>query len=285
MGTGSGTGTGSWTIDQPDRLALDGEVKRLAVNLVHGRLNVVGTDGPARVEITALGTKPLTVTLDDSGTLTVVHEDVPKWPGIFWLLFGRRYRADVSIAIPQHVPANLNVVSGSIVASSLRSGARVDMTSGRITLLGLDGKISAKLVSGPIEALNIGGELDLETVSGEITLADSTVSRVRARTISGSLTCDLDNPPEHSDIRLETTSGEITARVREDSDLQVFLHCVSGRVTTAFAELEPAGAKSVSGRLGRGTGQLHASATSGNIALLRRPVDYDDLEVDEDIDS
>jgi hypothetical protein len=275
---------GTWTIDRADRLALDGEVKRLAVKLMHGRLNVVGTNGPARVEVTSLGTKPLTVTLDDDGTLTVAHEDIPRWPAVFWFLFGRRFRADVSIAVPQHVPATLNVVSGSIVASSLRAGARVDMTSGRITLLGLDGRISAKVVSGPIEALNIGGELDLETVSGEITLADSTVSRVRARTISGSLTCDLDNPPENSDIRLETTSGEITARVREDSDLQVSLHCVSGRVTTAFGELAHQGSKSVSGRLGAGTGQLSASATSGNISLLRRPVDYDDsgpADIDE----
>ncbi len=215
---------GTWTIDRADRLALDGEVTRLAVKLMHGRLNVVGTDGPARVEVTSLGTKPLTVTVDDDGTLTVGHEDIPKWPAVFWFLFGRRFRADVSIAVPQHVPATLNVVSGSIVASSLRAGARVDVTSGRITLLGLDGRITAKVVSGPIEALGVGGDLDLETVSGEITLADSTASRVQARTISGALTCDLDNPPHDSEIHLETISGEITVRVREDSDLQVRLH-------------------------------------------------------------
>jgi hypothetical protein len=53
---------------------------------------------------------------------------------------------------------------------------------------------------------------------------------------------------------------------------------VSGRVTTAFDNLHHAGAKSVSGRLGRGTGELHASATSGNIALLRRPVDDEDVD-------
>jgi hypothetical protein len=270
---------GAWTIERPDRRTFEGEVKRLSVHLVRGRLNVVGTDGPARIEVSAIGVKPIDVTLDDDGTLTVMHQPPSKWPWVLWWLFARRYRVDVSIAVPQPVPATLTVIYGAVVASTLRAGARVEVTSGRITLLGLDGRISGRTVSGSIEALSIGGELDLETVSGEIVIADSTVRRVRAKTISGSVTCDLDNPPEHSDVKLETTSGQITARVREDSDLQVYLRAVSGRVTTAFPELQPVGGKAVSGRLGAGTGQLSANATSGNISLLRRPVDYD-----EDVD-
>ena len=67
------------------------------------------------------------------------------------------------------------------------------------------------------------GEVDLETVSGEIVIAESTAERVYARTISGSITCDLDNPPFDTDVHLDTISGEITARVREDSDLDVHL--------------------------------------------------------------
>jgi hypothetical protein len=261
-------------IERPDRLTLSGAVRRVEVNLIQGRLNVVGTDGPARVEVSAIASKPLKVTLSDDGVLTVVHEEVPKWPGLLWWLLGRKFRADVSIAVPHTTAAKLHVVEGSVVASTLRAGARVDVTSGRITLLGLDGAVAAKIISGPIEALSIGGELELETVSGEITLAHSSARRLRARTISGSLTCDLDNPSSDSEIKLETTSGEITARIREDSDLQVTLHAVSGRVTCAFPELDQ-DVKSASGTLGKGTGQLYVSATSGNIALLRRPVDFE----------
>ncbi len=44
--------------------------------------------------------------------------------------------------------------------------------------------------------------------------------RVHARTVSGAITCDLSNP-RHSEVRLATTSGSITVRVREDSDLAV----------------------------------------------------------------
>ena len=265
----------TWTIDTPDRLILDRPVSRLTVNLVAGRLNVVGTDGPARVEVSAIGHRPLRVVLAEDGTLSVEHEGMPHWPGYLWFLFWRKFRVDVSIAVPRQTAARLSLASGSLVASSLLAGVWVDVTSGRVTLLGLDGDVRARVVSGPIEALSIGGQLELETVSGEITLADSTARSVRVKTISGALTCDLDNPPRDSEVRLETTSGEITARVREDSDLTVGLHAISGRVTCAFPELHQVGSKTVNGVLGAGTGRLYANATSGNIALLRRPVDDD----------
>jgi DUF4097 and DUF4098 domain-containing protein YvlB len=266
---------GTWTIDRPDRRTFDGEVKRLDVHLMQGRLNVVGTDGPARIEVTAIGAKPIDVTLDDDGTLTVVHQHPPKWTWALWWLFGRKYRADVSVAVPQAVPATLNVVSGTIVASTLRAGARVDVTSGRMTLLGLDGRISGRVVSGSIEALSIGGELDLETVSGEIVIADSTVARVRAKTISGSITCDLDNPKAH-EVRLDTTSGEIVVRVPEDADLDVDINATSGRVSSAFPQVGTGGftgARYARGRLGAGNGRLTAYAVSGNISLLSRPAE------------
>ncbi len=43
----------SWEITEPGKLDLDGDVTHVDVSLVGGRLNVVGTDGPPRVEITA----------------------------------------------------------------------------------------------------------------------------------------------------------------------------------------------------------------------------------------
>ncbi|HET6214077.1 MAG TPA: DUF4097 family beta strand repeat-containing protein, partial [Micromonosporaceae bacterium] len=172
--------------------------------------------------------------------------------------------------------ADLQVIDGSVIASGLRAGADVNVTSGRITLLGLDGRVTAKLVSGPVEAVGVGGDLTMETISGELTLADSTASRVHATTVSGSITCDLDNPAG-SEIRLNTTSGSITVRVREDSDLSVHLHAMSGRITSAFPALAVdsgswAG-KDVRGVIGAGSGRLLVSSTSGSLALLARPVD------------
>jgi hypothetical protein len=270
----------SWTIDEPQRLSFDDPVERLDVSLVSARVNVVGTDGPARVEVTKVSRKPLIVELVD-GVLKIRYQDPPRWPGLAWWLgqLGRQYHVEVSVAVPYATPSELRVVSGSVVASALRAGAALDVTSGRISLLGLDGRIFAKVTSGTIEAVGVGGDLTMEAISGEITLADSSAGRVYAKAVSGALTCDLDNP-HGSDIRLETTSGAITVRVREDSDLDVHLQATSGRVSSGFWQLRPegsAGHRSAHGRLGAGTGRLHASAVSGNIALLARPVDTEEL--------
>ena len=51
---------GTWLIDGPQRLTLEEEVRRLDVWLVHGKLHVVGTDGPAHNVIKIRGPLPLT---------------------------------------------------------------------------------------------------------------------------------------------------------------------------------------------------------------------------------
>ncbi|GAA2597002.1 hypothetical protein GCM10010399_29570 [Dactylosporangium fulvum] len=269
----------AWKVTEPERLAMEDEVKQLKVSLVAGRLNVVGADdGPARVEFSAVGDRPVDVTLD-GGVLTVAHEFPKKWPGFFWWLFSGRYKVDVSVVVPTGTLVALTVVAGTVIVSSLRNGAAVDVTSGRITLLGIDGAVAGKIVSGSIEALTLGGEVELETVSGEIVVADSTARRVYAKTISGSVTCDLDNPPADTDVQLDTVSGEITVRVREDSDLRVSVNAVSGHVINAFSQLDQAGRGTVTGRLGSGTGgRLAANATSGTISVLRRPVDDEEAD-------
>jgi hypothetical protein len=273
-----------WTIESPQRLSFEEPVERVRIALVSGRLNVVGTDGPARLEVTSIGTRPLEITLAN-GELSVNFGKRPtgwRWLGpIWWFVVGRRaYHADVSIAVPHHTPALLKLISGSLVASALRAGVEVEVTSGRVTLLGLAGRVHARMVSGPVEALGVGGQVHLETVSGELVMAESTAERVYAKTISGSITADLDNPPFHAEIDLETISGEVTARVREDSDLDVHLYAVSGRVTSGFPTVGHAGPtgrkNSAGGRLGAGTGRLRVNTTSGNISLLSRPVDEDE---------
>ncbi|MEH1123590.1 DUF4097 family beta strand repeat-containing protein [Micromonospora sp. CPCC 206061] len=275
-----------WTVEEPRRFSFDEPVTSLVVHLIAGRLNVVGTDGPARVEIAAHGGKPLIIE-HENGQLAVRHE-IKKWSWIGWPEFsrwfglGKKYRADVSIAVPTGTRARLRVVSGTAIASGLREDTDVDVTSGRITLMGLGGRTVAKLVSGPVEALGIVGDLTMETVSGELVLADSPAQRVHARAVSGSITCDLDNPRD-SEIRLGTVSGGVTLRIREDSDLSVQLHTDSGRITSAFPELRsgdgPSWSRDVHGVLGSGAGKLWANTSSGSISLLARPApDPEDVE-------
>jgi hypothetical protein len=266
----------SWTVTEPRRIDLDEPVKRLDVVMYGGRLNVVGTDGPPRVEISTASPLPLTVAHTEGG-LEIRHADPKAWPGPlkplwWWLIGSRRLGAQVSVAVPYDTPADLTVVSGPVVVSSTRGELTVACTSGRVALLGVQGRIRAKVVSGPVEALGCAGDLRVETVSGEIVVADSAANRLYAKTISGALTADLDNPPHDSQLTLETVSGEITVRVREDSDLIVELFATGGRVSTDFAGLNLSAHRG-EGRLGAGTGRLSATAVSGHVALLRRLVD------------
>jgi Putative adhesin len=290
----------SWTITEPQRVDIGIDVgadaaraiRQLQVRLNAGHLTVVGTDGPPRVEISRMAAAPIKVTLED-GCISVVHEGVKTWPGIlvplWWFAFGRRYECDVSIAVPYETLTRLWLASGSVTASGLQADVTADCVSGRVTLFGIAGALRAKVVSGPIEVLGCAGSVELETVSGEIVLADTASGDVHAKTVSGSVTADLDNPPDRCDIKLETISGEITIRVREDSDLSVTLSAAHGRVTSEFPGLAGRGAwgSSTAGAIGRpgaAAGHLVATAVGGNIALLRRPMDADfemDFEADD----
>lgn len=267
----------TWTLDAPRRITVDQPITRLDVKLVAGRVNVVATEGPAVVDVTRVGSTPIQVDERD-GQLVIGLRHPPRWPGIMWWLgqIGRRYRADISIAVPAGTTVDLKLISGAVIASGLRESTRVELTAGKVTLMGLGGRTAAKLVSGPVEALGVDGDLTLETVSGELILADSPAPRVHARTVSGAITCDLSNP-RHSEVRLATTSGSITVRVREDSDLAVALHTRSGRITSGFGGVPTAdrhgGRRDSQGVIGAGTGKLWADSTSGSIALLARPAE------------
>jgi DUF4097 and DUF4098 domain-containing protein YvlB len=175
--------------------------------------------------------------------------------------------------VPPEVAADLTVVAGDVVASGLRCSATVEVTSGSIALMGLGGKVRAKTVSGSIEAVGVSGDLSMQAVSGEISLAGSSADRVQAKTISGAVTCDLDNPYVR-DLNIDTVSGSITVRVPEDADLRVSLGAASGGVSSAFPQVPSVrslGVHSATGRLGAGTGQLRAYAVSGSVSLLASP--------------
>lgn len=266
----------TWHVDAPRQLALEGDASSLDVWLAAGKVRVIGTDGPPRVDISQVGRKGVTVSFDD-GVLSVRHNVERSWwrrGPLWWFGVGyHHFKVDVTVAVPPTANGRITMVSGSVVASGLRRGVSVAVTSGSITLMGLGGAVRAKTVSGSIQALGIAGDLQLETISGEISLGESSAERVAARTISGAVTCDLDNPFTR-DVRLETTSGEITVRVPVDADLQVSLNATSGRVRSAFPEVVPAnrpGVHAASGRIGEGTGVLNAYALSGSVSLLASP--------------
>src|SRR5262245_43496018 len=132
----------TWTIDSPQRLSLDGEVTQLDVWFAHGKLRVLGTEGPARIEVKKVGRRGIIVT-HENGQLSVrtpTKQGWGKWgPFFLAVAWNRNYTGDVIIAVPPTVAASLTVASGDVVASGLRRGVTVDVASGSITVMGLGG--------------------------------------------------------------------------------------------------------------------------------------------------
>jgi hypothetical protein len=261
----------SWTLDQPDKLTFD-EVQRVLVKTVEGMVSVVGSDDRPTLEVSELSGEPLRVRLE-GGALTVDYERPWRpWP-LSWLTGGtQRRKAVLTLAVPRDCRVELRVVSASLMVGGLAAPVEAHTVSGEITLAGLRGPVEAESVSGPVQASGVTGDLSASTVSGDLTVAEGGGGSVRAKTVSGAVTIDLQAHGDR-DINLTSVSGDLTVRLPETSDLQVKLQSTSGQVSSAFEQLardRTPGRYTAWGRLGAGTGRLRAASTSGHVALLRR---------------
>ncbi|MEU5755395.1 DUF4097 family beta strand repeat-containing protein [Streptomyces sp. NPDC047829] len=267
-----------WSVAEPRKLTFGESVSELHVRLVHGTVNVVGTDeGSARLEVSEIEGPPLIVTHQD-GVLTVAYDDLP-WKGFLkWLdRKGWQRSAVVSLAVPTGTRVEVGVVSAAAVVSGLDGRARVKGVSGDTTLVGLAGPVRADTVSGSVEAQALTGDLCFHSVSGDLTVVEAG-SSVRADSVSGSMIVDLDTTGSPTAIELTSVSGEIAIRLPQPADARVEANTASGTVSSAFEDLRVGGqwgTKRITGRLGAGNGRLKATTVSGAIALLRRPTPED----------
>lgn len=263
---------GEWTINQPTTIDIDEPVSSLDVRVVSGHVDVVTTDGPARVEVTEIDTAPLVVQVSD-GRLTIAHEDL-RWSGVLgWLRMPReRRRAVVSVAVPPDATASVGVVSADAVVAGLDAGVKVRGVSGDIVIDRTAGDVQVESVSGDVEARGVGGDVSLKTVSGSLTVVDGTPSKVRARSISGDVILDV-RSSHPLNIDVNTVSGDVTVRMPEGPGLKVDVLSTSGDLACGFDQVHVEtfpGKHRLSGRVGAGEGDFRGRTVSGNVALLQR---------------
>ncbi|ACZ90934.1 DUF4097 family beta strand repeat-containing protein [Streptosporangium roseum] len=258
-----------WTIEKPEQLTFD-TVSKLNVRIVAGRLAVLASDGPPTLEVADIGTPPLIVTHEDDGTLTVTYKDL-TWDGLLgWLRPGRR-ETTLTLTVPKDCPVNAGVVSASAVVAGFESRTSVKSVSGEIVLDGVSGEIHADTVSGDVESRGLVGDLSFKSVSGELTVAQGTPRRLRATTVSGRITADLELPPT-GHVTMNSVSGEIMLRLPRGVETDVTIRSTSGRLDTAFAELRRSnqpGARTLTGRIGGGMASLSATTVSADVTLLK----------------
>jgi hypothetical protein len=264
-----------WRIETPQSLDLEG-VRRLEVRMVAGNVDVVGRtedadSGAAQVEVSQLD-GPLTVSLEN-GTLTIVHERL-TWGG---LLDGvgnnRRASATVSVSVPADCPVELGVVSADAIVSGISADrTAVKSVSGDVTLDGVRSDITAQTVSGDLESRRLAGTLRFTTVSGDLTVVRGETDQVKAETVSGDLTLDLDLLAGGR-IDVSSVSGDLTVRMPETVGLTVDVKTMSGSLDSAFSGVQSErrpGKSSMRGTVGDGDGRLSAKTVSGDVTLLRR---------------
>lgn len=263
-----------WRVEEPQSIDLEG-VRRLQVRMVGGSVDVVGRtedadSGAARVEVTRVD-GPLLVSLEN-GTLTVHHERL-TWGGLLDWVGNRRAHAVVSISVPANCPVELGVVSADAVVSGISADrTEVKSVSGDVTLDGVRSDISAQTVSGDLETRQLAGTLSFTTVSGDLTVVNGASDTVKAETVSGDLTLDLDLGPGGR-IDVSSVSGDVTVRMPESAGFRVEVKTMSGSLDSAFdgmsSERKP-GSSKMRGQVGSGDGHLTARTVSGDVTLLRR---------------
>ncbi|GAA2124838.1 hypothetical protein GCM10009759_76700 [Kitasatospora saccharophila] len=282
-----------WTVDSAEKIAFDEAVHTLHVRVVDGTVNVVPTEGPARLEVARLEGEPLQVSLAD-GVLTVTYKDL-SWSELgaavksvptaksFFSGLRRKRSADVTVAVPASAVVRVGTVSADATISGIAGEVGVHGASGATTLAGLTGQVSANTVSGDVDAEGLSGELKVNTVSGAVTLVAGSATRIRAHSVSGAVTLDLDAATP-TDIAVNTVSGAVGVRLPALADAKVEAGTTSGTLSSAFAELSVGGgwgSKKLSGQLGTGRGRLSVTTVTGAVTVQRRPETEEDRPAKE----
>ena len=260
-----------WTVDTPTTLDFD-HVAALRVRAISGSVAVLSTDERACLDIDAIAGQPLLVSHED-GVLTVSYEDL-TWDGLLGWLQPQRHSAAITVTVPKDCPVQLGVVNAGAIVSGIGTKTSVKSVSGNITLDGVTGTVEATTLSGDIEAQGVGGRIGFNSVSGDLTLADGSVGRLDAKTVSGRVTADIDLECA-ARLSVSTVSGAVAIRLPVQTNAWVALRSAAGRVQSEFGSLSPgkppAGTMR-SGQLGHGegAGKLSVTTMSGQVTLLQR---------------
>jgi hypothetical protein len=259
-----------WTIDAPATLDFD-HVAALRVRAISGSVAVLSTDDRCCLDIDSIAGQPLLVSHED-GVLTVSYEDL-TWDGLLGWLRPQRHSAVITVTVPGECPVQLGVVNAGAIVSGISAKTSVKSVSGNITLDGVTGSVDATTISGDVEAQGVGGRIGFNSVSGDLTLADGSVDRLDAKTVSGRITADIDLACDGR-LHVGTVSGPVAIRLPSGTSTHVELRSAAGRVQSEFTGLSSSqqpGSNTLNGRLGTGgSGRVSVTTMSGQVTLLQR---------------
>jgi len=258
---------------QDDEFGQDG-VKGLKFEIPAKQIVSSQSYNPANIKIA-----PQVAKLKAAGAQVVISFSVPAFTALLKLnMLGLKFSPQLVVSDVGSDPITLagllasvgnNHEGHSILPPVVAAGQSV---SGDVTLDGLNADISAQTVSGDLETRHLEGKLHFTTVSGDLTVVAGSTSQVKAETVSGDMTLDLDVPPG-ARLDLSSVSGDVTLRLPESASLQVDAKTLSGSLDSAFSGVTrdgKPGRSTLRGNVGSGDGFLQAKTVSGDVTLLRR---------------
>lgn len=260
-----------WTVEDHLESEILG-IEELTVRLVSGEIAVTATDGPPQLRIGNVENRPVEVSFED-GALRISHPHEDG--GGRWL---RRLgptktpRAEVVLAVPPAVRAEIASVSADVVVAGLSEPAKVKTVSGDVTLKDLWERVEARSVSGDLEARGMRGDLTFSTVSGDLSMVDGTCKWLLAKTVSGDITLDLDLQGGGV-YAVATVSGDVGLRVPSEPSIEVDAATLSGDLETdwdiTWEDRRP-GRRRVHATIGSGDARLSVKTVSGDLKIVRR---------------
>jgi hypothetical protein len=216
-----------WLIDSPKIIDFE-NIRNLKVSLVGGQVNIIGHDEPgARVEIHSVRGKSIKVSVVGD-TLEIDHPQL-SWDNFIEVFksFTGRANADISIMVPHDINLKFGVVTASALITGLKDDARISTVSGDLVVDDMEGNVELNSVSGEIGVRAHRGSVAVHTVSGDVT-ASGAIERFSADGVSGTVFLDITGVPD--EIRVNTVSGSVTARLESGVAAQYRISTVSGRI-------------------------------------------------------
>lgn len=190
----------------------------------------------------------------------------------------------LEITAPAGTRLDAHTGAGTVDASGLTGGTKVDTGAGSVAVRDLSGEVDVHTGAGSVEVQNVQGRLELDSGSGSLTVkgmdgeirghtgtggidVQEAAGPVRLSTGSGSI--DYQGSIT-GDCRFETGSGGIRLRLPAELSAEVDLHTGSGSIELGFPVVGEISRRDVKGLIGSGgETKIYAQTGSGSIDLIR----------------
>ncbi|TPW77593.1 DUF4097 family beta strand repeat-containing protein [Schumannella soli] len=261
-----------WLVDGPKTIDIE-RVRSLKVGLIGGQVDVVAHDEPgARVEVHSVDGRPLKITIDGD-RLEIDHPQL-GWDNFLDVFrsFHERDRADVSVAVPRDIALKLGVVNATALVSGVRSDASLSTVNGDLVVDGVEGDTTINSVNGEVSVRDHHGRVNAKTVNGDLTVSGE-LAGFTADSVGADVYVDAAGIPDQ--LRVNTVSGSVAARLDAGAPAQYTINTVSGRIQLDDAEITGVRGR-YQGRFGeleRHWVDVKVNTVSGAIDVLHRADD------------